>query len=104
MRFIPTDKILAAVEASIPSTPTTVAAIRSLSDSLTLIAALIGLSCLLVTVMVAIKKYLIKNQRFVKLVNSLEKKLLWNSVLRYTLTAYLNWAILAINNLFALDK
>ena len=104
MRFIPTDKILAAVEASIPSTPTTVAAIKSLSDSLTLIAALIGLSCLLVAVMVAIKKYLVKNQRFVKLVNSLEKKLLWNSVLRYTLTAYLNWAILAINNLFALDK
>ena len=52
--------------------------------------------------LIVIKKYVTKNQRFVKLVNSLDKKLLWNSVLRYTLTAYLNWAILAINNLFTL--
>jgi len=74
------------------------------SDSFTLIAAVVILFTLVIQLASIIVPKFVKNQRVLNFVSYLDRKVLWNSLLRYSITAYLKFAIIAIKNLRVIDN
>lgn len=73
-------------------------------DAFVVIAVAICFVTLVIFIATKILPKFVKNQRILKLTLFLDRKILWNGILRYTITAYLKLAKIAISSMRSFEN
>ena len=65
-----------------------------------MILVFLSLATVMVLALTTLSKYFVKHPKFIKAVQYLKRKLLWNGILRYSVTAYLKLSVIAVQSIY----